>query len=1113
MTPDEHPTRPSTEGRRDPHDPPEDVRAVDKTVLQKPRADELSPPPGQVAPIDETQDAPPPVLLFGAVEPTVPVWTPRSTNPHDGEAFSGRRVGPFRLIRHLGSGGMGQVFEADDGSGRRVALKLIRNVSLTSDSTVDRFRREGKLASMINHPRCVFVVTADECEGHPYIVMELMRGGTLEEYVQRHGPLDPVDAIHKILDVIDGLSASHQMGILHRDIKPSNCYLDEDERVKIGDFGLARAVELDLNITEAGGFVGTVLFSAPEQLKGDQLDVRADVYSVAATLYWMVTGRAPHGDSKGLSAVARAVSEPPRTPKELRPQLPPKLERVIMKGLELDRDRRFQDLDQFRAALEKLLPIPLATPALGRRVWAYLIDGIPIAAPAALYSMAVSLGTIDDVLEPFGGVWVAESLLFFVYFLVCESVFGATLGKRLTRLCVIRASTTSRARFGLILVRTSLFLLLTGTGSDLAGWLARWTRNETLPIYSLGIYWFFLVLMVAPMRRSTGYRGLHELISGTRVGLVPPHPFPSVLQRKLERRAVAIARLKRRRSRRGQPTPRPRLLGPFELGLAVIGPRGATTILEAEERVLGRKVWIIHRTPNVNQNTGPSRTRLETARPSRLRWLTSGTDELSASRWDAYLQPTGEFLANLVTPRHPLGWTDTRRLLLELALELDRSLKEGTLPARLSTTLVWVTEEGSALLLDDLPSLEPPESTRAGSPSNVRADEPAAIALLGRTAVLALEGKTRPLNQITVRAAVPQHAREIIDRLTGVETGYESLKQVIADLESLLHSPTEVTRGDRVFQLAILAGILLIPFGFMITLSNLPATARLHQLDKNLVLAQALEQASRDPRFQKQLSRLAEQAETAGPSQAAGPSTFQAWTLYRDQVASDARAQYRSLGMLARAIDAIPGVVLLASENFRFPSLALESFDSPSGPGLTVILPEVSLAPNLKLDAELIQAYARIVAQPMTAFERHDRVFDLLAERDLAPRIDVWERRAISQRLPYALLIMPVLGIVGTLILGFALSYRLVGISLVRIDGRPAGRLRRAWRLVLFWSPLALTLGGVMVVDLVEPGQLWVSNLLRWAFLGLLVAYVGFTIQFPRCGPLDLLARTRVVPR
>src|SRR5262249_7217029 len=152
------------------------------------------------------------------------------------------RLGEYRLLRRLGAGGMGTVYEAEDAAGVRVAVKLIAPGRGLSAEAVERFRREGRLARAITDPRCVLVRAADADAGQPYIVMELMPGDTLKDLVEREGPLPPGRAVALALDVIDGLRAAHRLGVIHRDVKPGNCFLDADGRAKVGDFGLAKAL-------------------------------------------------------------------------------------------------------------------------------------------------------------------------------------------------------------------------------------------------------------------------------------------------------------------------------------------------------------------------------------------------------------------------------------------------------------------------------------------------------------------------------------------------------------------------------------------------------------------------------------------------------------------------------------------------------------------------------------------------------------------------------------------------------------------------------------------------------------------------------------------------------
>ncbi len=179
-------------------------------------------------------------------------------------------VADYRLETKLGEGGMGRVFKALDAQGRAVAIKILSPHLTRSDEALQRFKQEGFIASQINHPHCVFVHRVDEDRGTPYIAMELMTGKTLKDLVQKEGALNYREAVRLILQCIEGLIEAHRLGMIHRDIKPANCYLDEQGNVKIGDFGLARSLVDDSELTRTGAFLGTPLFASPEQLLGNR---------------------------------------------------------------------------------------------------------------------------------------------------------------------------------------------------------------------------------------------------------------------------------------------------------------------------------------------------------------------------------------------------------------------------------------------------------------------------------------------------------------------------------------------------------------------------------------------------------------------------------------------------------------------------------------------------------------------------------------------------------------------------------------------------------------------------------------------------------------------------
>jgi serine/threonine protein kinase len=200
------------------------------------------------------------------------------------------------------------------------------------------------LASTFVHPRCVFVLAADEKDGRPYIVMELMPGRTLEDLVRECGPLPVEEAVPKILDVIDGLQEAHHFGVIHRDVKPSNCLLESDGRVKVGDFGLAKALAANVRLTRTGSFLGTPLYASPEQVKSEPLTPQTDVYSAAATFYFLLAGKAPFECGNPAATLARIASEDVPSLRGTRPDIPEALDRVVLRGLERKRERRYKDL-------------------------------------------------------------------------------------------------------------------------------------------------------------------------------------------------------------------------------------------------------------------------------------------------------------------------------------------------------------------------------------------------------------------------------------------------------------------------------------------------------------------------------------------------------------------------------------------------------------------------------------------------------------------------------------------------------------------------------------------------------------------------------------------------
>ena len=207
--------------------------------------------------------------------------------------------GRYRIMRKLGSGGMADVYLAEDEElGRRVAIKILNDKYAPDDQFVERFRREAKNAAGLSHPNIVSIYDRGEAEGTYYIAMEYLDGRSLKELVVARGPLPIPDAIAATRQVLGALRFAHRKGVVHRDIKPHNVMADADGRLKVTDFGIARAGVSQM--TEAGSIIGTAQYLSPEQARGAPVDQRSDLYSIGIVLYEMLTGQVPFtGDEPG----------------------------------------------------------------------------------------------------------------------------------------------------------------------------------------------------------------------------------------------------------------------------------------------------------------------------------------------------------------------------------------------------------------------------------------------------------------------------------------------------------------------------------------------------------------------------------------------------------------------------------------------------------------------------------------------------------------------------------------------------------------------------------------------------------------------------------------------
>jgi serine/threonine protein kinase len=270
----------------------------------------------------------------------------------------GALVAHYRILDCLGGGGIGEVYKAHDVKlGRLVALKFLRCGTLADAQMKKRFLLEARTASALNHPNICSIYSIDEFEGEPFISMELLEGETLLDRIARR-PLRIDELLDFSIQIADGLEAAHSRGIIHRDLKPANFFITSENRVKLLDFGLATLLPgiqaAESRLTNSGVLMGTVAYMSPEQARAEALDARTDLFSLGAVLHEMATGqRAFSGDSAAV-ILQGILSQTPPPASQLRPGLPRKLEQIIEKALDKDRETRFQSVADFRADLKRL---------------------------------------------------------------------------------------------------------------------------------------------------------------------------------------------------------------------------------------------------------------------------------------------------------------------------------------------------------------------------------------------------------------------------------------------------------------------------------------------------------------------------------------------------------------------------------------------------------------------------------------------------------------------------------------------------------------------------------------------------------------------------------------
>ncbi len=705
---------------------------------------------------------------------------PLTPHPRASDADLPRTAGGFELRRELGRGGMGVVYEArETASGRTVALKVLAAELRVSDEAFERFRREARLAASISDHHCVFVYGAHEVEGSPAIAMELCPGETLDQKLASKQTIPVQTAVRWTLEILTGLEAAHERGIVHRDVKPSNCFTTADGHAKIGDFGLSRTLESDIQLTQSGAFLGSPLYASPEQIRGREVDLRSDMYSCGATLYALLTGRAPHSGSNIGEVLARILSETPPAPRAIRADIPRELERVVMRSMDRDPKRRFQDYSSFREALQPFAAADVAPAGPIRRFVGYAIDFLAWKFATTFFALGAAWAGFNVFEADPERPWMLRSVTSaaalasvpWILSMLFEGWFGAGPGKWLMGQRVV-AVDSLHPSFARAALRATVFYA-PGVVIQCIAMLLELGQTTFSLLTDLGEIGIVLGLIVT-MRRSNGYRAVHDFASGTRV-IQKRSPFGA--------------------SRQASPPPSaalepavgvPSTVGAYEIH-GMVGSSRDGVVLAARDAHLDRSVWIHARRTTIGAS---DEARRALSRGGRLRWLDSLNSE--GVHYEVFESPGGISLVHSKVSETRIHWPTAQRFLAALADELAATSNRGNVPVRFDVAQIWIDRMWNPRLLDF-----PIGAREASSANGVELLTEAARRML-------LEDDD---STVKLPRDLPAHAEPVVARLLGHANPFVDLDDARRELATLGERPSVVTRAARAAQMTVGGGL------------------------------------------------------------------------------------------------------------------------------------------------------------------------------------------------------------------------------------------------------------------------------------------------------------------